>query len=193
MNIINSLIHYTKKAHFWFVHGRRMKSFGKGSTIIDYLKIQGENYITVEDGVYIHKHVWLGVYPITDRIPALEIGAGTTIGNYNHICCVGKMTFGKKVLTADKVYISDHLHNYENPNMPISEQGISFKGEVVIGDGAWIGENVCIIAASIGRNSVVGANSVVTKDVPEYSVVAGNPAKIIKQFNHVSKIWERVT
>ncbi|RQM78988.1 acyltransferase, partial [Aeromonas dhakensis] len=66
------------------------------------------------------------------------------------------------------------------------------KGSVTINEGAWLGENVCVIGASVGKNSVVAANSVVTKDVPDYTVVAGAPAKVIKKFNFDSQSWESV-
>ncbi|HHQ4611724.1 MULTISPECIES: DapH/DapD/GlmU-related protein [Aeromonas] len=61
-----------------------------------------------------------------------------------------------------------------------------------IGDNVWIGEGVSIVGASIGRNSVVGANSVVTHDIPEYSVAVGSPARVIKQYNFEMKRWEKV-
>mgnify|MGYP001675646852 FL=1 len=72
---------------------------------------------------------------------------------------------------------------------PVSQQPVIFKGDVVIKEGAWIGENVSIIGACIGRNSVVAANSVVTKDIPDYSVCAGVPAKIIKKYCFERNEW----
>jgi acetyltransferase-like isoleucine patch superfamily enzyme len=62
---------------------------------------------------------------------------------------------------------------------------------VIIQDGAWLGENVCVVGASVGKNSVVGANSVVTKDIPDYCVAAGAPAIIIKRFDLEKKEWRR--
>jgi acetyltransferase-like isoleucine patch superfamily enzyme len=56
--------------------------------------------------------------------------------------------------------------------------------------GAWLGENVCVIGASIGKNSVIGANSVVTKNIPDYCVAVGSPAKVIKKYNVEKQIWE---
>ncbi|WP_350669671.1 DapH/DapD/GlmU-related protein, partial [Pseudoalteromonas sp. 43-MNA-CIBAN-0464] len=71
-------------------------------------------------------------------------------------------------------------------------QPVKFHRDVLIKSGAWIGENVCIIGASVGKNSVVAANSVVTKDVPDYCVVAGAPARIIKRYCHESQSWKKV-
>ena len=64
--------------------------------------------------------------------------------------------------------------------------------DVVIGEGSWLGEHVCVIGASIGKNCVIGANSVVTHDVPDYSIAVGVPAKVIKRYNFNSKQWEKV-
>jgi acetyltransferase-like isoleucine patch superfamily enzyme len=63
---------------------------------------------------------------------------------------------------------------------------------VTIGDGAWIGENACVIGASVGKNAVIGANAVVTQDVPDFSVAVGVPARIIKRYNPSSQCWEKV-
>jgi acetyltransferase-like isoleucine patch superfamily enzyme len=121
----------------------------------------------------------------------LEIGDNAYLGHEIHIVAVKKVIIGKNVLFADKVFISDCEHNYENIEIPIKEQGVRFKGNVILRENCWIGENVCIIGSSIGRNSVVSANSVVTHDVPDYCVVAGIPARIIKRYNFEKKQWLR--
>ena len=90
---------------------------------------------------------------------------------------------------ADKVYLSDNLHSYLNIDLPVIDQQIQQTNPVLIGDGAWIGENVCVIGASVGRNSVIGANSVVTKDIPDYCIAVGSPAIIIKRYNADTKQW----
>ena len=94
-------------------------------------------------------------------------------------------------MTADKVYISDNLHNYEDINAPVHSQAIKQLNPVIIGEVSWLGENVCIIGASVGKQSVIGANSVVTKDIPDYCVAVGAPAYIIKRYNFETKQWER--
>ena len=119
----------------------------------------------------------------------LIIEDGTIIGNFNHIFATKKIVIHKDVLTADKVYISDNLHGYENINLPIIKQAIVQKGEVEIGEGCWLGENVCVLGAHIGKHCVIGANSVVTKDIPDYSVAVGAPARIIKRYDFIKKSW----
>ncbi len=71
-------------------------------------------------------------------------------------------------------------------------QGVTQKRDVVIGNGSWIGEHVCIIGASIGRHCVIGANSVVTRDIPDYSVAVGSPAIVIKKYDFNLNKWIKV-
>jgi len=82
------------------------------------------------------------------------------------------------------VYISDHRHEFGDPVVPIADQGITGIRPVRIGDGAWLGQNVVICpGVTIGRNAVVGANSVVRHDVPDFAVVAGAPARLIRMIS----------
>lgn len=176
---------------FTFLLKSHFKSFGSGSFIQKPLKIDGGKNISIEDSVIIAKHVWLGALPLTGRTCQITIGKGSRIGHFNHIYATSSITLGKSVLTADKVYISDNLHSYEDVSVPILDQPIKQCNPVIIGEGTWIGENVCIIGANIGRNCVIGANSVVTKDIPDYCVVVGAPARIIKRYCIETLVWKR--
>jgi acetyltransferase-like isoleucine patch superfamily enzyme len=91
---------------------------------------------------------------------------------------------------AEKVYISDNIHAYKDVTKPIMHQPIVHKGNVYIGDNSWIGESVSIIGANIGKHCVIGANSVVTHDIPDYCVAVGSPAKVIKRYNFDINQWE---
>ena len=71
-------------------------------------------------------------------------------------------------------------------------QKILDKGPISIGENTWIGENVCVIGSSIGKHCVIGSNSVVLSNIPDYSVAVGSPAKVIKRYNQITKDWERV-
>jgi acetyltransferase-like isoleucine patch superfamily enzyme len=102
---------------------------------------------------------------------------------------VREVVIGDEVLTANNVYISDNIHEYEDITKPVMHQAVRFKRTVVIGAGAWIGENVSIIGASVGKNSVIGANSVVTRDIPDYCVAVGAPAVVIRQFDLQLQTW----
>lgn len=109
------------------------------------------------------------------------IGAGSKI--------TGPVTFGDNILLAQNVVMSGLNHDFEDINTPIVQQGFSVK-TIFVEDGAWIGAGAIITAGvRIGKNSVIGAGSVVTKDVPDYCVAVGNPAKVVKYFDHEKKIW----
>lgn len=173
--------------------GSGFKRFGHGALILFPLKVQGARYIELGDGVVVHDRAWLLATRIDDHhTPRLIIDDGACVGHFAHIVCVRRVRIGKDVLLADKVYISDNVHTYEDLSKPVIRQPVAFKGEAEIGDGSWLGENVCVVGAIIGRHCIVGANSVVTTDIPDYSIAVGTPAKVIKQFNQTTGRWEKV-
>lgn len=164
-------------------------SIGSGSKLIN-PTLSGGKRIFIGSKVYINDKGWLACLPLTgNNNCSLTIGDGTYIGRFCHIYTTSKIKIGQKVLMADKVYIADNLHQFENVNLPVIDQPIKQTAEVTIGDGAWLGENVCVIGASVGKQSVVGANSVVMKDIPDYCVAVGSPAKIIKRYSFEKKEW----
>ena len=131
--------------------------------------------------------------PLTDnKHPQLIISDKCVLGHFNHIYATSEIIFEDSVLTADKVYISDNLHSYADLSKPIIEQPIKQLKRIRIGEGSWIGENVCIIGASIGKHCTIGANSVVTHDIPDYCVAVGAPARVIKRYNFETQQWEKV-
>ena len=186
IRIIKSIFYITTNRLFF-------GSIGKMVFIFSPLKIDGKKNIYIDDNVHIYYKTWLFALPITGSGDCkLKIGKGSTIGNFNHIIATHSIIIGNSVLTADKVYISDNIHDYTDIEVPIKKQRIVQKSEVQIGDGSWLGENVCVIGASIGKHCVIGANSVVTKDIPDYSVAVGSPARVIKRYNFENEKWERV-
>lgn len=168
----------------------KFRSIGSNCRLISPLKVQGKSGISIGNNVIIEYKAWLAAFPISsDKQASLEIGFGTQIGHFNHIYATQSICIGKNVLTADRVYISDNLHSYEDITCPIMYQPVKQISEVIIGDGTWIGEGACIIGAKIGRGCVIGANAVVTKDIPDYSVAVGIPARVIKRFDVESQTW----
>lgn len=169
----------------------RLSHFGK-SIIVKPLRIEGEN-IFIGDNVYIQYKTWLEARPLTGEKKAyLEIQDGCVIGNFNEIYATKRIILEKDVLTADRVYISDNLHGYENPNIPIVRQPIVQNGdEVRIGEGSWLGVGVAVVGASIGKHCVIGANAVVTKEIPDFCVAVGIPAKIIKRYDFGAGCWRK--
>ena len=118
--------------------------------------------------------------------PEIRIGKNVNIGEYNHITAIKSIVIGDGVLTGRRVTISDNNHGeFERSELDIIPQyrDLSCKGAVIIENNVWIGENVCILSGvKVGKGCVIAANAVVTKDIPPYSLAAGVPAKVIKQF-----------
>jgi len=122
------------------------------------------------------------------------IGEGTIIGRYCRIA--GRdhyIWIGKEVGIAHRAYISTTGHEYEDVTQSIIKQGFTSGGRVRIEDGCWIGIGTCILPnVIIGKHSVIGANSVVDKDIPSYSVAVGSPARVIKKYDFEKKKWTHV-
>lgn len=115
--------------------------------------------------------------------PKIIIGDGTSIHLYFHCGAAESVIIGNNVLIAGCVYISDHDHIFDDPELPPSKTGLKV-APVVVEDGVWIGEGAVILkGVTIGKRAVIGANAVVTKNVPPYTVVGGVPASVIKKIN----------
>ncbi len=128
---------------------------------------------------------------INNGVGDVIIGEKTTIGMSNVL--IGPVKIGKQVIIAQNVVISGLNHNYEDVNQPIQAQGVR-TAPIVIEDDCWIGANVVITAGiTIGKHCVIAAGAVVTKNVPAFSIAAGNPARVIKQYNREQKVWIRVS
>jgi|APSaa5957512535_1039671.scaffolds.fasta_scaffold06472_1 acetyltransferase-like isoleucine patch superfamily enzyme len=142
--------------------------------------INNPSSIKIGKNVNIGKHALLNC-SVTDDI-TLDIGNSVYIGRYVQINAYKSVVIENDVLISDRVYISDATHNSSNKNLPIKNQGTRFVGVVHIKAGSWIGVGASIMpGVVIGRNAIVGANAVVTRDVADYSIVAGVPAKEIKK------------
>lgn len=139
----------------------------------------------------------IGAYSVIEDFCTINNGVGNVvIGEHSLIgmsnVVIGPVTIGNNVIMAQHVVISGLNHNYTNPELPVSRQGVSVK-PVVIGDDCWIGANAVITSGvTVGKHAVVAAGSVVTKDVPPFSVVAGNPARLVKRYDTGSGTWIRV-
>ncbi len=165
---------------------------GRNSYIFKGVRVDGAEYISIGENSTIQQFSWLYAGKHTEYTPELIIGDNCAIGDFAHITAVNRVVIEDSVLMANRVYISDNLHEFTNHEVPIIDQAVIYKNEVIIGKGAWIGENVCIIGASVGKNCVIGANAVVTKSIPDYSVAVGSPAKVIKKYNLEQKKWIKV-
>ncbi len=178
------------------------KLFYKPALIIAFpLDIRGKRYIQLGESMTCGTGCRFEAYPENDN-KTLFIGRNVQINDYVHITAVKKVSIGNNVLMASRIYISDVIHgNYSdelgeaqsNPETIAKERKLT-SNEVVIEENVWLGEGVCVLPGTrIGRCSIIGANAVVTKDIPEYSIAVGNPAKVVKKYNPTMKKWERIT
>ncbi|PWJ38516.1 acyltransferase [Sediminitomix flava] len=127
---------------------------------------------------------------LNNGVGALKIGENSRVGLGNVL--IAPVTIGDNVILAQNIVVSGLNHNYQQINIPIKDQGVSTE-EIIIDDGAWIGANATITAGvRIGKNSIIGAGSVVTKSVPDYHIAVGNPAKLVKYYNFETKNWEKI-
>ena len=164
------------------VHAKRFQvQAGKNVYIGKHCALKGKSNIVLDDGVTVRPYaqIWSGGGTV-------RIGRGSEIGERCRISIANSLEIGEKVLLSPNVYITDCDHEYRNIDVPVIEQGIVQKGQVVsIGDGSYIGINTVIVGnVKIGKHCVIGANSVVTKDVPDYSVAVGIPARVIKNIKN---------
>jgi serine acetyltransferase len=167
--------------------GRRFARFGCGSSMaFPTGAVFGERWIEVGDETMIGMHVTMcaGMVPGQDlgAQPVLRVGDRCVIGRGSHIVAHRSVEIGDDVFTGPYVYITDQNHGYTDPDVPVGRQWPS-NDTVRVGAGAWIGAGAIVLpGAKIGRNVVVAAGSVVRGEVPDRCVVAGVPARVVREY-----------
>lgn len=153
-----------------------------------YLEGKGQRNVCIGNGTYIGHHTILGSWvKYSDEIftPQIKVGSNCSIGDYNHITAISKITIGDGVLTGRFVYIGDSAHgglSLDEASIPPAKRKLKSKGEIKIGNNVWIGDKVTILGGvTIGDNVIVAANSVVTHDISANCMAAGMPTKNIKE------------
>lgn len=161
---------------------RRMR-VGRNVLIGDYSYISayGREGIEIGDGVSLREHAWVQVTSrLDDPGVGLSIGEGTYIGPRCMLGAGGGIRIGKRVLVGAGVQVLAEDHEFQDPDVPITAQGVRRRG-ITIDDDAWIGNSAIILdGVTVGKGAVVGAGAVVTRDVPGGAIVAGNPARVIR-------------
>jgi carbonic anhydrase/acetyltransferase-like protein (isoleucine patch superfamily) len=167
--------------------GRRFAAFGPGSmAAFPSGPVYGERWIAIGAGTLIGPFVALsaGMLPGQDLgpQPVLRIGDRCVIGRGSHIVAHHSLTIGDEVFTGPYVYITDQNHGYADPDEPIGRQ-MPLNAAVSIGSGSWLGAGAVVLpGARIGCNVVVAASSVVRGTVPDRCVVAGVPARVVREY-----------
>lgn len=169
-------------------------------------QIRGADRMTIGNGVNLGPNCILKVtleYPRgwaeSDRYdvpqqkfdPHIEIGDGVTATSHLHIAAFDRIVVEDDVLMASNVFICDGLHAFDSAEVPYRYQGFFRIAPIRIGRGSWLGQNVVIMpGVTVGELSIVGANSVVTRDVPPQTIVGGAPARVLKRWNAAAGEWE---
>lgn len=165
------------------------KSCGENLNINLPVYIIGEENIKVGKDFFSQPGLRLECYKEFNGIsysPELIIGDRVSINFYCHIGCINKIEIGNNVMIGSHVLIEDHSHGkFGKYSMLYRDSPLESKGIIKIEDNVWIGDNVCVMpGVTIGNNSIVGANAVVTHDIPPFSMAVGVPAKVIKRIEN---------
>ena len=186
----------TKVRTLWMRLTYPFAHFGRGVSIHYSCEIfrSASNRIHIGDSVYIATGTWMTV-PESGIEPAIVIGDGCKIGRRCMISAKNCVVLEDNVMLGPAVLLTDHSHEFSNPEVPVHRQGLTAGGSVRVESGCWLGHGAAIVGAStevvLGRNSIVGANSVVTRSIPPFSVVAGNPARVIRRYDPGTRNWTR--
>lgn len=172
----------------------KLKSCGKVPVFGKNIRMGDLKYISVGDNFIIDEFAEVLCHSITsDTTPSLIIGHNVHISKHCCIGCSNKIVLEDDVRLAPYCHITDRNHQYEDIDTPIWRQPSNSPGAVVIGKQTWLGFSVQVMpGVVIGKHCVIAAGSIVTKNIPDYSVAAGNPAKVIKKYNFKALKWEKV-
>ena len=157
--------------------------------------LDGAEYIEIKVNSSIGHSSWLGAF---DKYfnqsfnPKIMISNNVRIGNYACITAIDEILIKDGCLISEYVYISDHYHGFDPTlNLPLKDHPLFSKGKVEIGENTFIGYRATILSGvKLGKNCVVGSHSVVTKSFPDYSMIAGSPARLIKTYDFENKCWK---
>ncbi len=174
------------------------KTFYKSSRLIRRpFYIRGKRYINLGENLTTGVGCRIDAFPLKKAI-VLKFGKNIQINDYVHIAAIENITIGNNVLIASKVFITDHGHGSYSGELQDSPDVIPIErrepsSPIIIEDNVWIGEFVSVLqGVTIGKGSIIGTMSVVTKSIPPYCIAVGSPAKVVKKYSFEKKIWEKV-
>ncbi|HEY3328871.1 MAG TPA: acyltransferase [Capsulimonadaceae bacterium] len=172
------------KSRYWSaLYKPFLKSMGRGARLEKVYQLTAPHRISLGIGANVMQGARLEAFTAYREQTGLDgeivIGDGTIIGPYVHIGAAAKLLIGARVLMASYVFISDHDHGYADTETFVAYQPLTIS-PVVISDDVWLGEKVTVLkGVTIGHHAIIGAGSVVTKDIPPYAIAAGSPARVI--------------
>ncbi|MEO4860927.1 acyltransferase [Bacteroides uniformis] len=168
----------------WF-NSYAFGAFGKHNYLFDLELLNPQN-------IFLGSNLWISKTRLaSSKGGKLIIGNHVAIGRFSQIYALQSIIIEDGVLMAENTLISDNTHTFTDITTPVRDQDIKPLGNVVIGSGTWIGRNVVVNGCKIGRNCIIGAYTFLKKDIPDYCVVVGNPARIVKRYNPQSGQWEK--
>jgi lipopolysaccharide O-acetyltransferase len=173
--------------------------FNKSRLIRLPIIVRGKKYIDFGSRLTIGVGCRIEAFKNDNSPKSLIFGRNVKLNDYVHITAMNKVIIGNNVLMASKIYISDCSHGFysgtgeQSSPEQIPDERKLYKSEVIIEDNVWLGEFVSVLPdVRIGKGSIIGSNSVVSKDIPPNSIAVGSPAQVIKKFNDKLRIWEKV-
>jgi len=183
-----AVLHAVEKRTFGF------RSFGAGSIIAPFPRlVAGARYVSIGERCFFGAGLTLSVrdeYLGVRHTPAFTVGDRCMLGRDLMVACTHAIAIGSAVTVADRVYIGDSHHGYEDPDVPVLDQPMTGQAPVAIGDGCFIGVGAAILpGVSLGRGCVVGPNTVVTRSFEANTVLLGNPARPIRMYDRGKRAW----
>jgi acetyltransferase-like isoleucine patch superfamily enzyme len=161
----------------------RRESFARWPLQGNVLECLRDGRLELGAHVLFEPHVWI---TIADG-GHVSIGEGTFLNIATMVACQESVSIGAHCMFANGCFVSDSTHRFDDPEKPVPWQGFTSKGPTRIGDNVWCGAHVVVTSGvTIGERSVIGANSVVTRDIPPHSIAAGAPAKVLRRVEYQS-------
>jgi acetyltransferase-like isoleucine patch superfamily enzyme len=167
------------RARIHYEMGKR-QAFARWPLHGNVLEMLDEGRLTIGPHVLLEPNVWLTA-PAPGRI---SIGGGTFLNLAVQVAAVEEVTIGEHCMFANGCFVTDGNHRFDDFDKPVPWQGFTTKGPTRVGDNVWCGANVVITSGvTVGERCVIGANSVVTEDLPPFSIAAGAPARVLRSLS----------